>query len=111
MEIADRIGTIIKVNQHTAASFAALLGVQPSAISHILKGRNKPSLEVLQRILTHFPRVDAGWLISGKEPVAAQPSATIAAPAELPTSRQPVLVTVFYSDGTFTSYRPAAEQP
>ncbi len=68
MEIGERIAAIIKVNQHTAASFADAVGVQRSAVSHILNGRNKPSLDFLQKVLSHFPRVDAGWLVTGKSP-------------------------------------------
>lgn len=67
MELPDRIATIIKVNQHTPASFADALGVQRSSVSHVLNGRNKPSMDFVQKIIEHFPRVDAAWLITGKE--------------------------------------------
>lgn len=68
MELKDRIATIIRVNNHTASSFADLLDVQRSSISHILNGRNKPSLDFIEKVLLHFPRVDPGWLITGKNP-------------------------------------------
>lgn len=68
MELKDRIATIIRVNNHTASSFAELLDVQRSSISHILNGRNKPSLDFIEKVLIHFPRVDPGWLITGKSP-------------------------------------------
>ena len=67
MELPDRIAAIIKVNQHTPASFADVLGVQRSSVSHVLNGRNKPSMDFVQKIIEHFPRVDAAWLITGKE--------------------------------------------
>src|SRR5690554_5616687 len=68
MELKNRIATIIRVNNHTAASFADLLGVQRSSISHILNGRNKPSMDFIEKVIINFPRVDPGWLITGKSP-------------------------------------------
>lgn len=68
MDLKDRIATIIKVNNHTASSFADLLGIQRSSVSHILNGRNNPSLDFIQKVLDNFPRVDSGWLITGKDP-------------------------------------------
>jgi transcriptional regulator with XRE-family HTH domain len=118
MELPSRIATIIKVNQHTAASFADTIGIQRSSISHILNGRNKPSLDVLEKILTHFPRVDATWLITGKAPAKAPdgPSElqnTLADDLEktppLPkmaanSKKDIVRIVVFYADRTFDTY-------
>lgn len=72
MDLKDRIATIIKVNNHTASSFADLLGIQRSSVSHILNGRNNPSLDFIQKVLENFPRVDSGWLITGKSPEAKE---------------------------------------
>lgn len=49
-----------------ASLFADKIGVQRSSISHILSGRNKPSLDFIIKILTIFPEVDASWILSGK---------------------------------------------
>ncbi len=53
----------------TASSFADTIGVQRSNVSHVLGGRNKPSLDFLEKTLNSFPRVNASWLITGKIPV------------------------------------------
>lgn len=66
MEITDRIKMIMKMNQLSSASFADKIGVQRSNMSHILTGRNKPSLDFIEKVLIHFPKVNAGWLISGQ---------------------------------------------
>ncbi len=71
MEIGERLRYIIKLHQLTASSFAEKIGVQPSSISHILSGRNKPSIDFIQKVLEHFPKVDAAWLISGKQKTEA----------------------------------------
>lgn len=68
MNITDRIKTIIKVNQLTSSAFADEIGVQRSSVSHILSGRNNPSLEFIQKTLHRFPKVNAEWLISGTHP-------------------------------------------
>ena len=62
----ERIRLIIKSKNITAASFADRIGVQRSAISHVLSGRNNPSLDFIQRILKAFPEINAEWLIGGK---------------------------------------------
>ena len=64
--IVSRIEEVRKNHQLTAASFATKIGVQRSAISHILSGRNKPSLEFLMKIHDSFEEVNLEWLILGK---------------------------------------------
>lgn len=46
--------------------FADMIGVQRSSISHILKGRNKPSYDFLIKVLETFPKLNAEWLLMGK---------------------------------------------
>ena len=49
----------------SASLFADKIGVQRSSISHILSGRNKPSLDFILKITTEFEDVDLQWLING----------------------------------------------
>ncbi|PWH87101.1 helix-turn-helix domain-containing protein [Brumimicrobium oceani] len=67
MSISERLQMVIKMNGMTNASFADEIGVQRSSISHVLAGRNKPSIDFIQKILTTFPKVNADWLITGKK--------------------------------------------
>lgn len=48
----------------TAGTFADKIGVQRSSLSHLLSGRNKPSLEFVLRITDHFKEVDLYWLLN-----------------------------------------------
>jgi transcriptional regulator with XRE-family HTH domain len=64
--IEERIKQIMATYGLTAGSFAEILGVQASNISHILSGRNKPSLDFIIRVLTKFPELDWNWLVLGK---------------------------------------------
>lgn len=66
MEIKDRLQYILEAENLSATQFTDILGVQRSSMSHILSGRNKPSLDYLQKILTKFPAYNANWLILGE---------------------------------------------
>ena len=50
----------------TPSKFAEEIGIQRSAMSHIISGRNNPSLDVLLKILERFAYVDSDWLLFGK---------------------------------------------
>ena len=62
----DRIHKILRQKKFTASRFADKIGVQRSSVSHIMSGRNKPSLDFIQKVLIAFPDIDAGWLVSGR---------------------------------------------
>lgn len=64
--ITGRIKNIITERQLSPAKFADEIEVQRSSISHILSERNKPSLEIVQKILKRFPETDVYWLLNGK---------------------------------------------
>lgn len=49
----------------SASKFADIVGVQRSSMSHILSGRNNPSLDFIQKVMRSFPHVSGDWLISG----------------------------------------------
>lgn len=49
-----------------ASSFADKIGVQRSSISHLLSGRNKPSLDFVLKIMDIFPDVNLYWILNGK---------------------------------------------
>jgi plasmid maintenance system antidote protein VapI len=61
----QRIAEIIERENLTSAKFATLIGIQPSAVSHILSGRNNASLDVAQKILNTFRTINPDWLILG----------------------------------------------
>ena len=62
----DRFKTLLQQLHLSPSEFADRIGVQRSSVSHILSGRNKPSIDFLEKILNAFPETDANWLISGK---------------------------------------------
>ena len=76
-DIIARIEEVRNNHQLTAASFAARIGVQRSAISHILSGRNKPSLDFLMKIHDAFDEVNIEWLILGKASPPSQKNVSL----------------------------------
>ena len=66
MPFNDRLKLIISNSNLTASAFADKINIQPSSISHVLSGRNKPSLEFIQKIISNFDNVNYDWLIDGK---------------------------------------------
>ena len=62
----EQIIKLIKEENLTSAKFAEVIGVQPSSISHILSGRNKPSYDFILKILSGFPDLNAEWLLQNK---------------------------------------------
>ena len=132
MDLIERFRYLMKLNQLTASAFADEIGVQRSSVSHILSGRNKPSLEFIQKVMKRYPKVDAAWLISGvtnvndeidisMEPLVEKEQVQPQAPAsaEMPTkqvetektsensqanSKSIKRIVAFYTDGTFEEF-------
>jgi transcriptional regulator with XRE-family HTH domain len=62
----NRILLVLKTQNLTSSQFADEIGVQRSSISHILSGRNNPSLEFVTKILKRFPDINSEWILFGK---------------------------------------------
>lgn len=65
-DFIKRLETILDYYNLSASSFADKIGVQRSSLSHLLSGRNKPSLDFILKILDVFPDVDLYWILNGK---------------------------------------------
>ncbi|HBB49089.1 MAG TPA: transcriptional regulator [Flavobacteriaceae bacterium] len=65
-DFAKRLGEILDYYGITAAAFSDMLEVNRSTISHLLSGRNKPSLEFVLKVLNAFPEVELYWLLNGQ---------------------------------------------
>lgn len=115
-----RLKKIIDYYSESASSFSEKIGVQRSSTSHILSGRNKPSLDFVTKVLNAYPDVDLYWLLNGKGSFPKKPtpienvSATItqpqiATPPPIPkkedsSNKTIERIVIFYSDGSFKSF-------
>jgi len=61
-----RLQQLLDYKKLSPSRFAEIVGVQRSAVSHIISGRNNPSLLFIGKILNKFSDIDAEWLITGK---------------------------------------------
>ncbi|SFD07300.1 helix-turn-helix domain-containing protein [Algibacter pectinivorans] len=118
-DFIKRLQKVIDYYGESASSFAEKIGVQRSSISHILSGRNKPSLDFILKVLSAFPEVDLYWLFNGKgafpseEKTKAPIQENLAAKATIPelppitksdNNKTIDRIVVFYSDGSFKNY-------
>tara|TARA_R110000868_G_scaffold85582_3_gene240658 strand:- start:13225 stop:13596 length:372 start_codon:yes stop_codon:yes gene_type:complete len=117
-EFAKRLQKVIDYYGESASSFAEKIGVQRSSISHILSGRNKPSLEFVLKILSSFPEVEWYWLLNGKGNFPSLVNETIfnqddltktsvlkkSIPKETP-DKDIERIIIFYTDGSFNNFQ------
>jgi len=61
-----RIKQLMERKKLAAAQFADEIGIQRSSLSHVLSGRNKPSLDFMLKVKNRFPEIDLDWLLLGK---------------------------------------------
>lgn len=64
-DFIKRLEVILDYYSLNASSFADKIGVQRSSMSHLLSGRNKPSLDFILKIIAIFPDVDLYWILNG----------------------------------------------
>ena len=72
------------------------IGVNRATISHILSGRNKPSIDFLQKLLSAYPNLNANWLITGIGYMNTKKEAK-----EVKSCKKIGKVVVFYDDNSF----------
>ena len=82
----NRINLILRAKNITARQFAEEIGIQPSGMSHILSGRNNPSLEFLTKVIRRYPEIDANWLLLGRGAMYTSQSAATVTPTLPSTS-------------------------
>lgn len=67
MDLSDKIKLILSGKNISPSIFADEIGIQRSSMSHILAGRNKPSLDIVQKIVKRFPELGVGWVWDDEE--------------------------------------------
>jgi len=73
-EFAKRLVIIMDYFQLSASAFADRINAQRSSISHLLSGRNKPSLDFVMKVVKEFKEVELYWLLNGKGTFPNNPS-------------------------------------
>lgn len=71
MSINDKIKQILLNKGYSPSHFADEIGVQRSSISHILSGRNRPSFDIIQKIIKRFPDLGFDWILEDEAPASS----------------------------------------
>ena len=130
----ERILELMKDKNLTPSQFADEIGIQRSGMSHLISGRNKPSLEFIMKVLKRFPDVKAEYLLYGTSEILKtsksadgsefipkfsgtlfdQPEIEENKPEPMPqrqvkrerADRKIEKIVLFYNDRTFREYEP-----
>lgn len=127
-DFVQKLELLLNYFNLNASAFADKIGVQRSSLSHLLSGRNKPSLEFVIKITEAFPEVDLYWFLLNKGSFPKSNSVeTISMNETIPLKKseesskiettKPEKVSfqnqedvekivVFYKNGTFKTYLP-----
>lgn len=121
-DFAKRLQKVLDYYGVSATAFSEEIDFNRSTISHLLSGRNKPSLEFVMKVLQKYPEVELYWLLNGK---GNFPSEQNTSPASIPKIKSaPSLyiseaiseeklqiseksidrIVIFYKDGSFKAY-------
>jgi len=128
-----RLEKILEYYNLSAAAFAEEIDFNRSTISHLLSGRNKPSLEFVMKLYQKFPEVDMDWLLFGKGSFPSTPDSSKTENAKEQTTtvkneglnlfseesvsgksktmssevnkKEIERIVIFYKDGTFNVYQ------
>ena len=65
-KIIERVRYMMESMELNATAFATEAGITPSVISHMLNGRNRPTIETLNNIIAAYPSWSYEWLLFGK---------------------------------------------
>ena len=115
-DFAQRLQKILTHYGLSATSFSEKIAVNRSTISHILSGRNKPSLDFVLKVLSAYPDIELYWLLNGKgsfpikndiiektEPKYEE-HLEKSIPKDALTSNDIERIVIFFKDGTFKTY-------
>lgn len=120
----NRIKIILEHYDLGVSSFADKIGIQRSSMSHILNGRNRPSLDFVMKLVQTFPEVNLYWLLNGKgsfpstsnltppSPTASRPEiSTVEVSSQVQeeypnkiSNKEISKIVLFYTDGTFETF-------
>lgn len=106
----EKLRILMQSENLTASRLAEILEVKPAAISHILSGRNKPSFELLCKIVNRFPQINPYWLLGDAEEMR-NPNVAISTDAnQVPTSGTLFDLSAEKSDNSDISQNPQTSE-
>ncbi|MFA6950971.1 MAG: helix-turn-helix transcriptional regulator [Lentimicrobiaceae bacterium] len=96
--MVERIAMLLRAKNLTPSQLADEIGVQRSGISHILNGRNKPSLDFIQRVIKRYPDVSIKWIMFGEGAMMNPYPASADPKQNQQSSAKPLMIELFPPD-------------
>lgn len=122
-DFTKRLQKVLDYYGVSAAAFSEEIDFNRSTISHLLSGRNKPSLEFVMKVLQKYPEIELYWLLNGKgsfpskqkhPPTSVEETQTdttlkvseVFSEKKLHISEKSIdRIVFFYKDGSFKAYK------
>lgn len=79
-------------------NLAENIGVNKATISHIMSGRNKPSIDFFIKLKEYYTDLDLNWIISGQKTSYSKSSSKLGKSVDK--------IVVMYSDKSFDELQP-----
>jgi transcriptional regulator with XRE-family HTH domain len=117
--INERLKHLLKILNIMPSQFADSMGVPRATISHLLAGRNKPSIDFINKLHETYPHININWLLFGELPIFrnAQKDETNQILPSFPVSDYEKItgkridkIIIFYSDQTFELFHASLER-
>ena len=116
MSFENRFRKLLAEKNLTASAMAEEIGIQASTLSHILSGRNKPSVDILIKLKQAYPTIDLEWLLTGflneKEPTPPYSIDKMTSPLlendltkEVSETNEIERIVFFFKNGSFKEYK------
>lgn len=124
VDFTKRLEKILDYYGLSATAFSEAIEFNRSTISHLLSGRNKPSLEFVMKVVQKFEEVNLYWLLNGKGSFPSENNTADIQKEKIPSlfsEKKPVeqklektlnsseknkieKIIIFYEDGSFKAY-------
>jgi transcriptional regulator with XRE-family HTH domain len=110
MDLSDKIKQILTTKNISPSHFADEIGIQRSSMSHILAGRNKPSLDIVQKIIKRFPDLGVAWILDDENLPVTHPEDPLLARSEQTQKKTPEAKYPDFQEKTMRPSRPETEE-
>src|SRR6056300_1036134 len=104
-DVVHRIQEYMDRNGHNATTLAKAIGMNRPTLVHILNGRNKPNLQLLQQLTLFDASLDIRYLLTGvqrtEEPSQEIKTVTPPTPSEHPATKSSEKLLVLNPNGTW----------
>ena len=115
VDLIDLLKDLIKKEGITNLEFATRLNVPPATISHLLSGRNRPSLDFIQKLIRTYPQLNLYELLDleeyensktiNHEKKSEGPVSPTGSASDYATKNQEIQkIVIFYKDNRFEEY-------